>query len=224
MLGEARAAQPGALTLDSAEPEFEFDERGEVSAIVARAQTESHRLIEHLMIAANEAVARRLERQGTPCLYRVHERPLAESVERLVDQLATLDVPTPPVPEGLSRTQAAELVGEISRRVEEHVRRDGRARAGRASGRRLADGWAAGAELARAAGAAPGVLHAGQPRPRGAGVGLLLPLHLADPPLPGSGVPPGAAREPGSLRARAARGRAWRSWGSGARNASARRW
>jgi ribonuclease R len=130
-LGEARAAQAGALTLDSEEPEFEFDERGEVSAIVARAQTESHRLIEHLMIAANEAVARWLERHGTPCLYRVHERPPAESVERLVTQLATLDVPTPPVPDGLSRAQAAELVGEISRRVEEHVRRTAaRARAG----------------------------------------------------------------------------------------------
>jgi ribonuclease R len=130
-LGEARAAQAGALTLDSAEPEFEFDERGEVRAIVARAQTESHRLIEHLMIAANEAVARWLERHGTPCLYRVHERPLAESVERLVAQLATLDVPTPPVPDGLSRAQAAELVGEISRRVEEHVRRTAaRAQAG----------------------------------------------------------------------------------------------
>jgi ribonuclease R len=123
VLGEARAARAGALTLDSAEPEFEFDARGEVCAIVARAQTESHRLIEHLMIAANESVARWLERRGRPCLYRVHERPLVESVERLVDQLATLEVPTPPVPEGLSRTQAAALMGEISRRVEEHVRR-----------------------------------------------------------------------------------------------------
>jgi ribonuclease R len=123
VLGQARAAHAGALTLDSEEPEFEFDERGEVRAILVRAQTESHRLIEHLMIAANESVARRLERGATPCLYRVHERPLAERVERLVDQLATLEVPTPPVPQGLSRTQAAALVGEISRRVEEHVQR-----------------------------------------------------------------------------------------------------
>ncbi len=121
-LGGARAARPGALTLDSAEPEFEFDEHGEVSAIAARAQTESHRLIEHLMIAANEAVALRLERLGTPCLYRVHERPAAASVERLVEQLATLGVPTPPLPEQLSHTQAAALVGEISRAVQEHVR------------------------------------------------------------------------------------------------------
>jgi ribonuclease R len=123
VLGEARAARAGALTLDSEEPEFEFDARGEVRAILARSQTESHRLIEHLMIAANESVARRLQRGGTPCLYRVHERPLPERVERLVDQLATLEVPTPPIPEGLSRTLAAALLGEISRRVEEHVQR-----------------------------------------------------------------------------------------------------
>jgi ribonuclease R len=50
-------------------------------------------------------------------------------VERLVDQLASLDVPTPPVPETISPQQAGELVGEISRLVEAHVRRTGRGRA-----------------------------------------------------------------------------------------------
>jgi ribonuclease R len=85
--------------------------------------TESHRLIEHLMIAANEAVAGFLAERGVPCLYRVHERPEVERVERLVDQLSSLGVPTPPVPNQLSRTQAAELMGEISGRVEQHVRR-----------------------------------------------------------------------------------------------------
>ena len=34
-----------------------------------------------------------------PALYRVHERPEPARVERLVEQLASLDVPTPPVPE-----------------------------------------------------------------------------------------------------------------------------
>ena len=41
----------------------------------ASVQTESHRLIEHLMIAANEAVARLLDERDVPALYRVHERP-----------------------------------------------------------------------------------------------------------------------------------------------------
>jgi ribonuclease R len=118
----------GALVVDSQEPEFVFDERGDIVEIQARAQTESHRLIEHLMIAANEAVAGLLTRRRVPCLYRVHERPEAERIERLVAQLASLDVPTPALPKRISGTQAAELLGEISQRVERHVKRSGHGR------------------------------------------------------------------------------------------------
>ncbi len=124
----------GGLVIDSQEPEFEFDEQGNLSAIHPRTQTESHRLIEHLMIAANEAVALMLSRRAVPCLYRVHERPEPERVRRLVDQLASLEVATPPLPasspkgEPMSPSQAAQLLGEISIRVEEHVRRTGRGR------------------------------------------------------------------------------------------------
>jgi len=118
----------GALAIDSEEPEFCFDAQGNVASISGRAQTESHRLIEHLMIAANEAVARLLAQRGVPCLYRVHERPDPERIERLAEQLASLDVPTPPLPEPMSSTQAAELVGQLSQRVEAHVRRGGRGR------------------------------------------------------------------------------------------------
>ena len=118
----------GALVIDSEEPEFSFDDRGNVLAVVPRAQTESHRVIEHLMIAANEAVARRLAEASVPCLYRVHERPDPERIRRLVDQLASLGVSTPPVPDSLFPAQAADLVGEISRRVDAHVRRTGAGR------------------------------------------------------------------------------------------------
>jgi ribonuclease R len=118
----------GALVIDSEEPEFSFDERGNVSEISPRAQTESHRLIEHLMIAANEAVARHLAQASAPCLYRVHERPDPDRIRALVEQLHSLDVPTPPLPDALSPTQAAELVGEISRGVDAHVRRTHRGR------------------------------------------------------------------------------------------------
>jgi len=121
----------GALAIESEEPEFEIDEHGDVTAVLPRAQTESHRLIEHLMIAANECVAKRLHDGGVPCLYRVHERPEPERVVRLADQLASLEVPTPPLPassakaQRMSSSQAAELVGEISQMVDAHVRRSG---------------------------------------------------------------------------------------------------
>jgi ribonuclease R len=133
-LGAGRAARTGALELDAPEPEFAFDAQGNVSAVTGRVQTESHRLIEHLMIAANEAVAQLLQRRGVPCLYRVHERPAPERVSRLVDQLASLGVRTPPTPEHLSPSQANALVGEIAKRVQEHLaRREASARAGETS-------------------------------------------------------------------------------------------
>ena len=136
-LGAARKAagalqrereRSGALLVDSEEPEFVFDEQGDVREIRAQSQTESHRLIEHLMIAANEAVARALEQHAVPCLYRVHERPEPAAIERLAEQLASLGVPTPPLPEDMSPSQAATLVGDMSRRIDDHVRRAGRGR------------------------------------------------------------------------------------------------
>jgi ribonuclease R len=125
---QAARESSGALVVDSEEPEFSFDQHGNVQEIRPRAQTESHRLIEHLMIAANEAVARQLTQASVPCLYRVHERPNPERIRTLVAQLASLGVPTPPVPDPLFPAQAAELVGEISRRVDAHVRRTGAGR------------------------------------------------------------------------------------------------
>jgi ribonuclease R len=126
----ARRASRGALLVGGEEPEFEFDKAGRVVASRTVPQTESHRLIEHLMIAANEQVARVLDERGAPALYRVHERPDAPAVERLFAQLASLEVPTPPLPRGgITPQQAADLVGEASQFVERFViARGGRGR------------------------------------------------------------------------------------------------
>ena len=81
------------------------------------AQTESHRVIEMLMILANEQVAGYLADRGSPTLYRVHERPDPQSVVFLAEQLASLDIPTPPLPKQMTPQQAADAVTEISRIV-----------------------------------------------------------------------------------------------------------
>ena len=125
----ARRAERGSLEVDSREPSFAFDSEGNVVGVHFEAQTESHRLIEHLMILANEQVAGYLSERRAATLYRVHERPDASAVEHLVDRLESLEVPTPPVPRGMSPQQAGELVGEISRLVAAHVRQTGRGRA-----------------------------------------------------------------------------------------------
>jgi ribonuclease R len=123
---EARRAGRGALVVEGAEPSFTFDRAGNITGEIIEEQTESHRLIEHLMIAANEQVAKVLEDKRVPTLFRVHERPDAAAVQRLVDQLASLGVPTPPVPGGaLTGQQAAEVVGEASALVAAWVERQG---------------------------------------------------------------------------------------------------
>lgn len=124
----AERARRGGLAITSAEPQFELDKAGNVRRVTLSAQTEAHELIEHLMIAANEQVAKLLDERNAPTLYRVHEQPDPERVERLVAQLASLGVPTPPLPEQLAPAQAGELVGNISQAVERYVRSSGRGR------------------------------------------------------------------------------------------------
>lgn len=127
---QARRDERGhALAIDSVEPEFRFDAHGHVADVAHSIQTESHRLIEHLMIAANEQVATVLSAQGVPALYRVHEKPEPAGAEKLVAQLASLEVPTPETNEHVSRADAAKVVAACSRKVDQYVRKTGRGRA-----------------------------------------------------------------------------------------------
>jgi ribonuclease R len=118
---QVAAALAGArdgLAIESSEPEFAFSREGHVERLLLSEQTESHRLIEFLMIAANEAVAGLLEARRLPALYRVHEPPDPRRVERLLAQLESLDVPTPPAPKHLTPKQAGELVAQAARLIE----------------------------------------------------------------------------------------------------------
>jgi ribonuclease R len=128
-LTERRCKKGSALEVESEEPSFEFDERGDVVAVHHDEQTESHRVIEQLMILANEQVATFLEQRKVPTLYRVHERPDPRSVEALAAKLEDLGVPTPPLSKDMTPQQAADAVGAISRTVAEYVRKTGRGQA-----------------------------------------------------------------------------------------------
>jgi ribonuclease R len=124
-LGERRGT---SLDVESFEPEFRFDAAGNAVGARGVEQTESHRLIERLMILANEQVAQLLERKRVPAIYRVHAPPDPPRIERLVEQLQALDVPTPPLREGLAPSEAAEVAAEASRLVLREAARRGHGR------------------------------------------------------------------------------------------------
>jgi ribonuclease R len=117
-----RREQRGALEVFSHEPQFEFDSDGHVAAASQETETESHVLIEELMILANEQVATYLAERKLPTLYRVHEKPDPPAVEAMLEKLAALEVPTPAAPERMSPQQAADVAGEASRMAAAYAR------------------------------------------------------------------------------------------------------
>ena len=125
-LGEQRG--PTSLDVESFEPDFDFDGAGNVVAAHGVAQTEAHRLIERLMILTNEQVAQRLERERVPAIYRVHAQPDPTRIERLVEQLAALGVPAPPLGQGLSAQEAGRVAAEASRLARREAARRGHGR------------------------------------------------------------------------------------------------
>ncbi|CCQ75160.1 ribonuclease R [Magnetospira sp. QH-2] len=85
----------GVLELDLPERRVVLDDSGEVARVERRQRFDSHKLIEEFMICANVAAAETLERQGQPCMYRVHDEPTREKVETLRQFLETLKINLP---------------------------------------------------------------------------------------------------------------------------------
>lgn len=86
-LSTVRAAR-GGVELDREEAYVTLDaETREPTSVSPRADTSAHRLVERLMVAANEAVASWLVARGLPGVFRVHDEPTAERV-RALEQFA----------------------------------------------------------------------------------------------------------------------------------------
>jgi ribonuclease R len=113
-LARALRERRDAVEIGRPEPAFEFDSDGHVTGVRYEEQSESHGLIEQLMILANEQVAAYLADRRLPTLYRVHERPEPQAVAFLIEQLASLDIPTPPVPQHMTPRQAADVAAQAS--------------------------------------------------------------------------------------------------------------
>ena len=69
-----RRKRRGSIDFDLPEAEVVLDE-GFIADIIASERNVAHRLIEEFMLLANETVARHLESNQMPALYRIHEPP-----------------------------------------------------------------------------------------------------------------------------------------------------
>ena len=86
----------GALDFALPEVHCDLDAHGNPVGFTKRGSTEAYNLIEECMLAANQAVARKVFAAGVPGIYRVHDEPSEEQWARMADELRALGHRTPP--------------------------------------------------------------------------------------------------------------------------------
>ena len=91
----ARRRARGGLDFELPEAHILLDEEGVPVDVRRRERREAHRLVEDLMIAANEAVARWALAEGVPVPYRIHEGPDPQKLEPLRVLAAEFDLSFP---------------------------------------------------------------------------------------------------------------------------------
>ncbi len=77
----------GALDFELPENVFELNPYKEPVDVKVLIRADAHKMIEDLMIAANEAVAEHLESKGLPALFRVHELPDEDKLDKALSML-----------------------------------------------------------------------------------------------------------------------------------------
>lgn len=82
-----RREQRGSIDFDLPEAEVMLGESGDIEAIRATERNVAHRIIEELMLSANETVARELVFASQPGIYRVHQQPDPQKLEDLKEIL-----------------------------------------------------------------------------------------------------------------------------------------
>jgi ribonuclease R len=82
VLAEARAVR-GAIEFETTETLMVFNDQGKIERIVPVVRNDAHRLIEECMLAANVCASDLLQEHRHPALYRIHEGPTPEKLEKL---------------------------------------------------------------------------------------------------------------------------------------------
>ena len=119
---EQRSRDKGAMDFESGESMFTLDENGVCVDVRPRVQGEAEKMIEQLMITANQAAARLAKEEQLPFVYRIHENPDPERIKALVSLAAALGFSTQRLrSEKPSPADFSELLGQVKGTPAEQV-------------------------------------------------------------------------------------------------------
>ena len=89
---EDKRVAGGAIEFNIPEVQISLNELGDVLKLSKREHNESHKLIETFMIEANVAIATMFLAKKTPFVYRIHETPDGEKINRLIGMVNNFGV------------------------------------------------------------------------------------------------------------------------------------
>jgi len=118
---EAMRKQRGAINFEEKEAKILVDEEGNPSEIVKRERATAERLIESFMLAANETVAQHFSDLELPFIYRIHEHPKAEKLERFFDFAAAFGIAVQGTVERVEQEELNKVLADLEGKPEESV-------------------------------------------------------------------------------------------------------
>jgi len=80
----------GAIDFDTKEAKVILNNKGKVADIVIRERGDAEKLIEEMMLVANETVAQHMRWLELPYIYRIHEKPMVKKLQKLQTTLSPL--------------------------------------------------------------------------------------------------------------------------------------
>lgn len=89
---EKMRVKRGALNFDTSEARIIVNDKGMPVDIVVRQRGIAERMIESFMLAANECVAEHFAKAKLPFIYRIHEEPKAEKLQKFIDYASVFGI------------------------------------------------------------------------------------------------------------------------------------
>ncbi len=111
----------GSINFETDEAKILVDDEGKPYDIILRERGDAEKLIEEFMLLANETVAEHFHWLNIPFIYRIHENPNVEKLEKLVDLVGSMGYKVHLKNKSVHPNVLKELLKAVSGKKEERV-------------------------------------------------------------------------------------------------------
>ncbi len=118
---ETKRANRGAISFEDREAYIVVDAEGHPVDIKLRTRKAAERLIESFMLAANETVAKTYTDKQLPFIYRIHEHPKEEKVQRFLEFMTNFGIMVKGKKDAVSPKELQRVLDQVNGRPEEPV-------------------------------------------------------------------------------------------------------